>query len=117
MAFLSRRRWTSRRCGNFHSTRYSQVLFNFGSSLRIRTVEPGFGDPWSGTHKSISVLHRCGDNLRIFVCREYSGDKYEHILRPGSLDKLSVSDGELLELKSFAPPPPDGAKIKIHVIV
>jgi len=103
--------------GGTDVTSYSKALFFFGTDVKIRTVEPGFLDPWEGTYKSISVFHRCGDSLRIFVCRESSGEKNEHILRPGPIARSSVAGGELLEVKSFAPPPPAGAKIKIHAIV
>jgi len=103
--------------GGSDVTRASKVLFYFCPSLKIRTVEPGFIDPWYDTLKSISVLHRCGDSLRIFAAGENSGDNYQHILRPGPIDKSSVAGGELLEVKSFAPPPPSNAKITIHAIV
>jgi len=70
--------------GGSDVTHYSKLLFNFCPNIKIRSFEPGFPEAWFGTIKSISVLHRCGDSLRIFVCREYSGVRHEHVLRIGS---------------------------------
>jgi len=65
----------------------------------------------------ISVLHRCGNSLPIFVYCETTGEKNEHIMRPILVGKSSVTGGGLLEINYFTPPPLTGAKIKVCVIV
>ncbi|KAH7103217.1 hypothetical protein BKA62DRAFT_769030 [Auriculariales sp. MPI-PUGE-AT-0066] len=63
------------------------------------------------------LLHRYGDSVRLFVCRENSGEKHEHVLRAGTIDKSHIEDAQLLEIQTRVPPAPAGSKITICAIV
>ncbi|KAH7103219.1 hypothetical protein BKA62DRAFT_828789 [Auriculariales sp. MPI-PUGE-AT-0066] len=108
---------TSANWGGLDVTDDAKALFYDGANIRIRTVEPGFQDPWSGVVKTCSVLHRYGDSVRLFVCRENSGEKHEHVLCAGTIDKSHIEDAQLLEIQTRVPPAPVGSKITICAMV
>ena len=92
---------------------FSQVLFNSGEDIEVRSVEPGFPEPWDSTvEKSISVLHKYGKSIRIFVCKEFTG---RHYIKPGSVSKSNIYNAELREINPF--PNPTSSQVKILAIV
>jgi hypothetical protein len=99
--------------GGVDNTLFSQVLFNSGEDIKVRSVEPGFPEPWNGIVKSISVLHTYGKSMRIFACKEFTGI---HYIRPGEVSSSTIGYGaELREVNPFSKPA--SSKIKILAIV
>lgn len=100
--------------GGVDVTLYSQVLFNSGPDVVVRSVEPGFPEPWKGVKKSISVLNKFGDSLRVFACREYTGT---HYIRPGPVTQGN-NQGWGWDLQEAKPVVvPKGSKVEILAIV
>ena len=56
--------------GGTDVTAHSLLLFPYDNDLRIRSASPGFRDPWVGVIKTISLVHRNGEEERLFVCKE-----------------------------------------------
>lgn len=102
--------------GGVDVTNYAKVLFNYGDSIRIRTVEPGFHEPWKGVIKTISVFHELGKSQRIFACREYMGERSLHVLGPyKNISDQKVQDADLYEATTLTVPA--NSKITILAIV
>lgn len=80
-------------------TLYSKVLFNHGSSVIVRSVDPGFPEPWAGMPKTISVLHQYGDSMRILACRTYTGKDYNYVLKPGPPETINDENAQLREVQ------------------
>jgi hypothetical protein len=92
--------------GGVDVTKYAKVLMNYGDSICIRTVKPGFHETWKGRPKTISVLHQVANSQRIFVCREFTGTQNVHILSPKKIiTEQIVHDAELHEIQPLAMPP------------
>lgn len=102
--------------GGVDVSQYAKVLFNYGDSIRIRTIEPGFEEPWKNVVKSISVFHQLGKSQRIFSCKEYSGDRGLHILGPKkNIADEKVKDAELSLINPLNAP--NDSRVKILCII
>lgn len=68
--------------GGTDVTEFSQVLFRYGDSIRIRSIEPGFPDPWDRGNKTITMIHTYDKKDSLFICREHTNF---HVLPPGPI--------------------------------
>lgn len=55
-------------------TNTAQVLFNDGADLLIDSTKMAFIDNWRGTVKAVSMLYTYGQERRLFICQERSGE-------------------------------------------
>lgn len=91
-------------------TRFSQVLFRFGEQIRIRSIEPGFPDPWDRVIKTISMIHSFEEKDRLYICKEFTNF---HILAPGPIKDYQGSPRVAVQLE---PADTRRAGAEIHVL-
>jgi hypothetical protein len=93
-------------------TNASKVLFNDGEDMLIDSTKMPFSDPWRGVDKVVTMLYTYGEEKRLFVCGERTG---EHKFKRGAIT-LS-QDSTSLQTIITAKPKPNGALYQILAIV
>lgn len=103
--------------GGVNVTPFAKVLFNYGDSIRVRSVEPGFEEPWKGVIKSISVYHKLVESQRIFACKEHSKSKIHDLGPVKSIAEARAQAGDAV-LNEISPMnAPANCKVKILCIL